>query len=560
MTAEQTTTEPDRRQSAPAANSIPEPGRPRPPEQSRPEVKRAEAAGAEHDRTLIPFDVEQDAAGKPRDINHKISGLENDLAQLKQQLGSINASVEEGLDRLGDNDTDLSAKVSETYKRLGEIDNAYRRLMTISEKLDADILNVNHHVSEVAEKSATGLKSLEQVSVKQAGELGRQHRELASRVDALVEDARITSALLHESIQSNGERLQEAETALLEKIDALAEKTGHQIEDVEQILESSQARMLKMQKVDEAIIRRATTLELTTGELDQKARQMESAIGQLEDGARELTGQVMELMVHVQRLQDESDRHGSLLDEVQSGIATTVQTLTDLGRREMRHFRGLVALLVLIVATMVYFAFDQQAAVRQVVDSQQQAATARQQLATGLQAGRQQLDSELARTRREQQVDADRLTAALAALRQRVEESEAQMSQRLADVGDRLETLDGRVSSSVLVEAIADDNVIHGWQWIGRQPPGNLAIALTVVDSKPALYEIAQRYNGYLQDKLAYLSQQRRGQRVYILFQGSYPTQAQAEAALRRLPERINRHRPRIVRYGALQQGKSQQQ
>lgn len=81
--------------------------------------------------TLLKFD-ESNSVTTGKDINNKITSLDNDLVHLRSELGAINSSVEEGLDRLGDTDTDLTAKVSETYKRLGEIDNSYKSLLEIS--------------------------------------------------------------------------------------------------------------------------------------------------------------------------------------------------------------------------------------------------------------------------------------------------------------------------------------------------------------------------------------------------------------------------------------------
>ncbi|MDT8281605.1 MAG: hypothetical protein RQ982_02200, partial [Gammaproteobacteria bacterium] len=117
----------------------------------------AKAAIESAESKLLKFDEDNKfATGK--DINTKITTLDTDLAHLRAELGSINASVEEGLDRLGDTDTDLTAKVSETYKRLGEIDNAYKSLLQISTRIDSDIKRINGDVSTVAVQSASGIK------------------------------------------------------------------------------------------------------------------------------------------------------------------------------------------------------------------------------------------------------------------------------------------------------------------------------------------------------------------------------------------------------------------
>ena len=156
---------------------------------------KPEAAVDSVESKQMEFDKDDEFA-VGNDINTKITTLDADLAHLRAELGSINASVEEGLDRLGDTDTDLTAKVSETYKRLGEIDNAYKSLLQISSRIDADIKKLNGDVSTVAEQSASSIKNLEQSTVAHSTEFAHKNQQVVSRVERLVETSKLTSELL----------------------------------------------------------------------------------------------------------------------------------------------------------------------------------------------------------------------------------------------------------------------------------------------------------------------------------------------------------------------------
>ena len=133
--------------------------------------------------TVLSFD-EENKVSTGKDINVKITALDSDLDQLRAELSVINSSVEEGLDRLGDTDTDLTAKVSETYKRLGEIDNSYKALLAISSRIDNDMRRLNGDISDVAEQSATGIKSLEQSTVTQSNDLVHKNQHELDQVTA----------------------------------------------------------------------------------------------------------------------------------------------------------------------------------------------------------------------------------------------------------------------------------------------------------------------------------------------------------------------------------------
>ncbi len=507
------------------------------------------------DSNLISFEGDAETKTQTRDINTKITSLEDGLQQLNSQLGSINASVEEGLDRLGDSDTDLTAKVSETYKRLGEIDNAYKALMDISVKLDTDILKITQNVSDVAAQSLTGLKTLEETSVAKNNELAERNQQVVNRVEALVENSRTTNDLLHESIRMNTENMLSLEKKLVAEIETLADNTQTNVDDIEMQLAANKARIIKMQKVDEAIVRRATTLEITSSELTQKSAEMAESIQQLEDGAVDLTEKVVDLMVHTQKLQDDSDKHSGLISTLQTNFSDMAASMLAMSKLENRHFKTVMTILFLIVVSLVGITLYQSNKMEQVaILSTQQTDRVEQAVTeeiTGLQIQDKAATEKLTTLDTRISSLGSDVKSDLVDLNQQLRQEVSRLNHQVAGINDQVLSLDSRVSDSVMFERIGDDNILHGEQWLAAQPAGNYVIRIVDVQDKAALYEIAQRYNYYLTDTVSYLAVEQGEKPGYTLLYGNYADESAARNAMEQLP-RIGSGQPSLVTIGQL--------
>jgi len=497
---------------------------------------------------LLSFESETENVPPVRDINTKITSLEKDLNELNSELRSINASVEEGLDRLGDSDTDLNAKVSETYKRLGEIDNAYRSLMTISVKLDADILKVTQDVSDVAQQSVEGLKELEEMSVEKSNDLAERNQQVVTRVDSLVEHSRTTNDLLHESIKLNTQSMLTLEKKLITEIETLSDSTQTQVDDIEMQLASNKARIIKMQKVDEAIVRRATTLEITSSELTQKSSDMSASIQQLEDKADDLTEKVVDLMVHTQQLQDASTKHAGLIGSLQNNLTEAGQSLLALTKLETRHFRFVLATLLIIVLAIVGLTVYQDRMWQQNAQSDN---TAAQELST-LQAQNVSTTQTLSSLDSQLKVMDETHQQHLAELNTQLRQKLMKLDNKVTTMDDQVQTLDGRLNNSVMFDNIGSDNVIHGQQWVAEQPANNFVIRVAIVPAKSDLYEVAESYSHYLNDKLSFIRLAKGEQEAFILLYGSYESEAAARKAFAQLPNSIASTKPVIGRFKQL--------
>ncbi len=478
---------------------------------------------------LLKFD-ENNTVTSGKDINNKITSLDTDLAHLRAELGAINNSVEEGLDRLGDSDTDLTAKVSETYKRLGEIDNAYKSLLDISSRIDADIQTLNGDVSEVAQQSASGIKNLEQSTIAQSHEFAQKNQQVASRVNQLVETSKLTSELLDQKIQSTTDSMLHIEKSVVAEINALSSATKEKTDSIESSVDSNKAKILKLQSVDEAIIRRATTLEISSAELTVTSQQMEANIAQLEKNSEILFNGVGELKQRTDELEALTGKHGFLINGLQKATSDISDKLVALSGREKQHFNivSISFLLLLIVTAALYF--SQQ---NQFSDLQQT-----------------QLTSNMVTNN------------SLADLENKIEQVSVtiqdELKNKIASVNDQVQSIEGRLTQTSPFSQIGDDNVIHGEQWIAALPKENFSVQLAYVDNKNAMFEIAQRYNFYLKDSLSYFSVKddvstKTGTVKYVLLSGSYATQQQAMMAIQDMPKYIDMQQPQIRKLDVIQ-------
>jgi len=472
---------------------------------------------------LLDFDQESKVS-TGRDINVKITALDSDMAQLRAELSTINSSVEEGLDRLGDTDTDLTAKVSETYKRLGEIDNAYKSLLQISSRIDGDLQKLNGNISDVAVQSATGIKSLEQSTVTQSYELAQKNHQVASKVNQLVETSKLTSEMMGKSIQSSTEKMLLIEKNVVAQIDNLSAVTKDKTDSIAETAEHNKAKILKLQSVDEAIIRRATMLEITTAELTVKGQYIDSSVEQLQISSDALSASVNEIRERAAALEALTSRHGSLIDGLQKGSADIATKLKTLAGREQKHFNfSLIGFLLLLVASAVIF----------VTQQSRFASNDLMFVEQGEMFGKQNAG----------------LQQSQVALEEKIE----QVTSQLNDVQDQAASIAGRVSQSPFIEQIGDDNIIHGPQWITALSPEGFTVQLAYADNKDALYEIAQDYNFYLQDSLSYFVTNEKGTEKYVLLSGSYDSRQQAESVVKTLPAYIDRQQPVVREIAAVQ-------
>ncbi len=496
---------------------------------------------------LLKFD-DNNTVSPGRDINTKISALDTDLAHLRAELGSINSSVEEGLDRLGDTDTDLTAKVSETYKRLGEIDNAYKSLIEISSRIDTDIKKLNGDVSTVAEQSASGIKTLEQSTIAQTTEFAHKNQQVVTKVNHLVETSKLTGELLSQKIQTTTEKILQFETQVVAEIETLSSAMNSKTGAIEVSVESNKAKILKLQSVDEAIIKRATTLEISSAELTVKSQDIQESVEQLRVSASSLSTDLIELSEKTRALEDITSNQGSLINNLQRATSDISDKLAVLTGRESKHFNIFtVSFLLLLIATAVIY-FSQQ--------GQFNMADAR------IAERGEIVDSKIISLQLQQTSSVAELESKVAALntvmQEEIDKEIALVDLKMKNLKDQVQSVDGRLTNDSPFSQIGDDNVIHGTQWIAELPAQNFTVQLAYVSDINTMYALAQRYNYYLKSSLSYFEvagTDGNGNDItrYVLLSGNYTTQQQAIAQINSMPRYIDMQRPVVKKLDDVQ-------
>lgn len=481
---------------------------------------------------LIQLGDSSNSVGHAKDMNSKIDHLEHSLGDLNSELETIRDSVEEGLDRLGDTDMDLTSKVSDTYKRLGELDNTYKSLAEISGKIDTEIKKLTSDISQVASQSSAELEKLEATSEVHNSYMTKQNMALAERVEQLVKESHETSTRMQLSIKDVQETIIVAEHKLVAEIDSLANTTQSQSEilaeniDVANTeIESSKARIIKLQKVDEALDKRAFELERSSSELADRSKELEVTTGFLDSRTSKLQASVQKLIEHTEALQYESDNHGSLISDLQSKAARFANDLLDLGGTERKHFRMTLASLLLIALAVSGFVYYQ------LEDNQL-------------------VDADIIAVNHELGAYSNHVSQELVALNEKLADEVDVLSDKLVDVDkkvqsldDQAQSLDGRVSAMSPMDNFGGDNILHGPQWLSELPKDKFMIQLASVSDKQELFEIAQRYNHYLTQPVSYFTD---ANGKYVMMYGQFDTDRIAQSVMQRMPYRINSQRPMV--------------
>ncbi len=483
---------------------------------------------------LIELEEKPAARPNPGELNQKIGQIDADLDHLRTTLKSTNQGLMENLAHLNEKDTDLRSKVTEAYQQLGALDSAYRSLTSQSTEISREIKAVAKQVNEVSKKSD-----------QQFDNLGEEYRGVVARIEELSAKSKQTTQDLNKSIKANTRAMQELEQSLLTEIDDLANRSRERDDSLDQKtqalaegldkadaeIRASQARLLKMQAIDQALEKRADALEATTEELTKKSRELARSTTTLFNRTQELSEAIVELRAT-------SEEHGEQISDLQERGEKTANALFALILREKRHFRLLgVALLVLLALFVGYLYYNQ--------GSWQEEAAVN----ADLQAGVSTLADDLART--DSQVA--QVESGLTELAQQTQQADAArqeeieaLNRQITTLGDQVDSLDGRVTNQRPTRTFGNGNTIHGPEWVAAQPAGNYTIHLATVGDQQALYALAERYSHYLKDELAYLPVQFRGTQRHALLYGQFASEAEATSALSQLPRTIERSRPSV--------------
>ena len=477
---------------------------------------------------LIQLESETVAVGSAKDINFRIDRLEGSLDALQTELAVLSRSVDEGLQHLDHSDLELTSRVSETYKRLGEIDSTYKAMTAMSGNIDSEVKNLTAAITDVAAHSALGLDN-------QNSYFSRQHAELADRINDLVDRSQEISEQLAQSIKENTVALLKLEKKLVAKIGSLANTTHQRSDTIEKEGDKSKARIFQLQAVDDALEKRAASLEASAAELTQKSRKLRVTVDLLDMRTDELSAMIDKLL-------EEGEKNASLIGVLQGKSIELAMSIKALAGVENRHFKTLsgVMLAIVIAIAGLYFYHQSKMSHDAIITAER----------------KQAIDQHINSLQLESMKSAETITGVqdkLVALNEKLEHEVTALNRKLQTMDDQAQTLEGRMSNMSSYSRTGGTNLIHGPQWLAQQPAEQYAVQVASVSKKKDLYNIAQRYHRHLQDELSWYRVRSGNQAKYVLLSGGYPTEADAAAARLRLPGYVNYQRPSVTRIGDVQ-------
>jgi hypothetical protein len=341
--------------------------------------------------------------------------------------------------------------------------------------------------------------------------------------------------MLNQNIQSSTEKMLQVEKSLIAQIESLSTSTKDKTAAIENTVDQNRAKILKLQTVDEAIIRRATTLEISSAELMVKSQHLDASVDQLQISTDSLSHGLGVLRERTKELEVLTANHGSLIGGLQKATADLTDRLTVLSGIERKHFNLVSVALVFLLAVTAGLYFLQ----KNQFDGNALLSAERNDL----------VDNQLSSLSQTQNSVTAETKDSIAVLENKI----AQVDHTLKNVQDQVQSVEGRVNQASPFSQVGDDNIIHGAQWIAGLPQQNFAVQLAYVDNKDALFEIAQRYNSYLKDSLSYFAVNDNGKTKYVLLSGNYTTQQQAMAAVQDMPRYIEMQQPVVRKLNSVQ-------
>ncbi|MDT8283177.1 MAG: SPOR domain-containing protein, partial [Gammaproteobacteria bacterium] len=374
-----------------------------------------------------------------------------------------------------------------------------------------------------AVQSASGIKNLEQSTVAQSTEFAYKNQQVVSRVERLVETSKLTGELLSQKIQATTDKMLKFETQVITEIEHLSSVTKDKSATIEASVDSNKAKILKLQSVDEAIIKRATMLEISSAELTVKSQEMQASAEQLRLTTNDLSRGLDALVVRTRELEAIAESHGSMIGVLQKAGAELSDKLIILAGREGRHFNifSVSFLLLLIVTAVIYFSQQSQFDRAEAVTAEQAKLT----------------ETKIMSLQQSQADDVAIADHSLVAL-------ESKVDKKLQTIQDQVQSVEARFNNSAPFSQIGNDNIIHGPQWIAGLPGDHYTVQLAYVGDTSVMYELAEQYNHYLKNSLSYFAVDENGKKKYVLLSGDYATSAAATAAINTMPRYIGELRP----------------
>ena len=506
--------------------------------------KKIEPAAQANEKTKLKSDnlhKIQDASkdNQVLEINKQMTSLESSIEQLKKQLNTTNKQIKTDVTRLTQSDDDITDKVAETYRQLGQIETTFQDLGKQSKKINADIKKVTSSIKTFEKTSSDALNQAIENQSEINIDFKQQHESIITRADKLSKQAESITRKLNKSIKDNSKEITELEARIISELEKQAQLSqdrdgslDDKIQKADKEIGSQKAKMLLMQSVDEALNKRAVTLELTSEKLLSDTEELIRSTEVLNILTGKLSDDVEALEIHTARLDAQNLEQQGFINSLQTKTDSMARTLLALVSLETKHFRMLASFsLLILLAVIAVFFYGEYQRDTQLSETALRSSQVDEQV------------SKLQNRLEDEQMASQVFYSEITDLQKNI----GQLQQKLDGVNsqvvvlnDQVESIDGRIQYIAPLYNFGTDNTIHGSEWLSKLDSKLHSIKVTTVTDKQELYRTASRYNYYLKKDLAYFINQDGS---FTLIEGGRYQSEELVKVLRDMPSYIN-HEP----------------
>lgn len=486
------------------------------------------------------------------EINKQMSALEGSISTLTKKLNTTNKQVKSDVDRLTTSDAEITDKVADTYKQLAVIETTFSDLSKQSNKITTDLKKVNNTIKAFEKTSTEALNTAIDNQSEVNDEFKLQHEALIKRAEKLSKNAKTISTKLTKSIKENSKALAQLEAKIVTDLESVAqssesrdEKLDDKINASNDQISSQKAKMLLMQSVDEALDKRAALLEETSAQLIEDSQNLRDSTEILDVLTSKLSADVDALEMHTARLAQENIEQQGQIDGLQSKTNSIARTLLALATLEKKHFKVLAAgSLLLVLAVIASFFYGEYVRNTEQVVEVQRNEVINEQVANlqnkveDEQMASQVFYSEILDLQNNLTQVKSELEEKTAIIKSEIIEKTEKIKAEIVEMNDTVESLDGRVQYLAPLYNFGSDNTIHGSQWLSTLDADKFSIKVATMTDKQGMYEIAQRYNNYFTEELAYFQTDKK--QYTLVYGGNFNDEQQIKDTLRKMPSYIN--------------------
>ena len=482
---------------------------------------------------LVDIQQASDKESQVLEINKQMSGLETSINKLNRKLNATNKQVKTDVERLSASDAEITDKVAQTYKQLGVIEGTFQELSDQSAKINAELKTVNGTIKTLEKKSRNELDNAIEKQSAINDDFSQIHEQLIDKAENLSKKSANMARKLTKSIKDNGKMLAELEARIVAELEKLAEDSAQRDTQLDDKISSQKAKMLLMQSVDEALEKRAAALEDVSQQLLKDSETLKDSTNVLDVLTSKLSTDVEALELHTTQLAEQNAAQQQQLDQLEDKTDSLGRTLLALASLEKKHFRllGSASLLLLLAILAAFFYGEYMRDTESAVEAQ------RNDLVENRISDLQNRveDEQMASQVFYQEIST--LEKTLDSMKGEVAAVTGELNDRLKEMTDQVESMDGRIQYIAPLYNFGDNNTIHGSQWISQLNPAHKSIKVATVADKQDLYDIAQRHNNYFTEELAYFITP--DQQYTLIYGGKFDNDQQLENLMRRMPRYI---------------------